>query len=68
MSGKHGKYAYVEREDGWYVKVRVFKNKAEDDPERYLPVGPKVRSPPFTFQILKEKDLPEETREKLYQI
>lgn len=67
MGGKHGKYVYVARRDGWYVKVRVFKNKSDDDPEKYLPVGPKVREPPFTFQVLGEEDLPEEARAKLYQ-
>lgn len=65
MSGKHGKYVYVRRSDGWYVKVRVFKNRAEDDPERYIIVGPKVKEPPFTYEVLDEEELPEEVREKL---
>jgi len=68
MGGKHGKYAYVRRSDGWYVKVRVFKNRADDDPEKYLVVGPKVREPPFTFPVLEEDELPEAAREKLYTI
>ncbi len=68
MGGKHGKYAYVRRSDGWYVKVRVFKNRADDDPEKYLIVGPKVRDPPLTFQVIDENDLPEESRKALYTI
>lgn len=71
MGGKHGKYVYIDRGDGWYVKARVFKNKALDDPGKYLPVGPKVREPPFTFEIVRLEDLPEQVREalreKLYQ-
>lgn len=65
MGGKHGKYVYVKRSDGWYVKVRVFKSRAEDDPERYIVVGPKVKEPPFTYEVLDEEELPEEVREKL---
>ncbi len=68
MGGKHGKYVYVKRSDGWYVKVRVFKNRADDDPEKYLVVGPKVREPPLTFRVLEEDELPEAAREKLYTI
>jgi len=68
MGGKHGKYVYVKRNDGWYVKVRVFKSKPDDDPDRYLVVGPKVKEPPYTFQVIEEEDLPEEVKEKLYEI
>jgi len=67
MGGKHGKYVYVRRRDGWFVKVRVFKSRPEDDPERYLVVGPRVREPPFTFGVLEEDDLPEEVRGRLYE-
>ncbi|MEB3806197.1 MAG: DUF5622 domain-containing protein [Desulfurococcales archaeon] len=68
MGGKHGKYVYVKRSDGWFVKVRVFKNRAEDDPERYLVVGPKVREAPFTYAVVEEEELPEEVRERLYEV
>jgi hypothetical protein len=67
MGGKHGKYVYIKRADGWYVKARVFKNRSEDDPERYLIVGPKVKEAPFTYEIVSEEDLPEEVRIKVYQ-
>ncbi len=67
MGGKHGKYAYVERRDGWYVKVRVFKNR-DEEPDKYLIVGPKRRDAPPTFPLLKEEDLPEEVRAKLYEV
>ncbi len=66
MGGKHGKYVYVRRSDGWYVKVRVFKSRADDDPEKYLVVGPKVKEAPITYQVLDEEDLPEEARRRLY--
>ena len=68
MAGKHGKYAYVERRDGWYVKVRVFKNRPESDPGKYLVVGPKTREAPPTFPVLKEDELPEEVRPRLYEV
>ncbi len=68
MGGKHGKYVYVKRRDGWYVKVRVFKSRAEDDPSRYLVVGPKVKEAPFTYEVLEEEDLPESVREDLYRV
>ncbi|MEB3862144.1 MAG: DUF5622 domain-containing protein [Desulfurococcales archaeon] len=67
MGGKHGKYVYVRRRDGWYVKVRVFKSRGDDDPDKYLVVGPKVREPPFTFKVLDEGDLPEQARPQLYE-
>lgn len=68
MAGKHGKYAYVQRRDGWYIKVRVFKNKEESDPAKYLVVGPKRRDAPPTFPLLREEDLPDEVKAKLYEI
>ncbi|MEB3844869.1 MAG: DUF5622 domain-containing protein [Desulfurococcales archaeon] len=68
MGGKHGKYVYVARRDGWYVKVRVLKSRAEDDPSRYIVVGPKVREPPYTFTVVSEDDLPDEVVGKLYSI
>ncbi len=68
MGGKHGKYAYVKRSDGWYVKVRVFKSRDDADPDKYLVVGPKVKEPPYTFIVLDEEDLPEEARERLYSV
>ena len=66
MGGKHGKYIYVRRKDGWYVKVRVFKNRSESDPDRYLVIGPKRRDAPFTFKVIDEDDLPEGVRRSLY--
>ena len=46
----------------------MFKSRAEDDPERYIVVGPKVKEPPFTYEVLDEEELPEEVREKLRDI
>lgn len=68
MGGKHGKYAYVARRDGWYVKVRVLKNRDEKDPGRYIVVGPKTRRPPATYPLLEEEELPEEVRQSIYRI
>jgi hypothetical protein len=68
MGGKHGKYVYVKRRDGWYVKVRVLKNREDNDPAKYIVVGPKVREAPYTYKIMEEDELPEEARRALYAI
>ena len=65
MGGKHKKYVYIDRGDGWYVKARVFKNRSDEDPTRYLVVGPKVQEPPYTFQVIRLEDLPENVRNAL---
>ncbi len=68
MGGKHKKYVYVRRKDGWYVKVRVLKNRADDDPEKYIIVGPKVKEPPITFEVIREEEVPEAIRDRLYSV
>ncbi len=68
MALKHKKYVYVARSDGWYVKVRILKGRDENDPSRYIVVGPKVKEPPPTAQIIREERLPNEVRAKLYEI
>lgn len=68
MGGKHGKYAYVLRNDGWYVKVRVLKSRKDEDASKYVVVGPKRKEPPATFPVLKEDEVPEEVRRQLYQL
>lgn len=65
MGLKHGKYIYVMRGDGYYVKVRVFKGR-EEGKDRYLVVGPKVKKPPRTAKVLREEQLPDEVRLNLY--
>ncbi len=68
MGGKHGKYIYVERKDGWYVKVRALKSRDTNDPSKYIVVGPKTRKPPLTYKVLKEEELPDEVKPLLYQV
>lgn len=68
MGGKHGKYVYVRRGDGLYVKVRVLKSREEKDPSRYVVVGPVVKAPPITYEVLEEGDVPGEVRQQLYSI
>ncbi|HDI02416.1 MAG TPA: cren protein [Ignisphaera sp.] len=68
MALKHKKYIYVRRSDGWYVKVRVLKSRSEDDPSRYIVVGPKVREAPATAQIIREEQLPDDVKKKLYEV
>lgn len=68
MGGKHGKYIYVERKDGWYIKVRVLKSRDPSDPDKYIVIGPKVKEPPYTYRVMKEDDLPDLVKEKLYMV
>ena len=68
MGGKHGKYVYVRRRDGLYVKVRVLKSRDDKDTSRYIPVGPAVKEPPLAFKVVDEGDVPEEVRESLYEV
>ncbi|MEM1873087.1 MAG: DUF5622 domain-containing protein [Acidilobaceae archaeon] len=68
MSGKHEKYVYVRRRDGWYVKVRVFKSRDEKDSSRYVPLNTKTREPPRTFRVIHESELPSEVVQKLYTV
>lgn len=71
MGLKHGKYVYVKRADGYYVKVRVlnvrFRKKMKEEidtsnPSLYIPTGHKTRSPPTTTVIIEEEALPTEVR------
>ncbi len=68
MGGKRGKYAYVERDDGWFVRIRVIKTRSDDDPDKYVPTGFKTRKPPLTYQIIREDDLPEEARKRIKEV
>ena len=76
MGLKHGKYIYVERADGYYVKVRVlgvrFRREGVEgdlsDPSRYIIVGFKTKKPPHTAVIVSEESLPQTVREKLYSV
>jgi hypothetical protein len=73
---KHGKYIYVERSDGYYVKVRVLNirfGRGEiqgniSDPSRYIIVGFKTKKPPHTAIVISEESLPQPIREKLYSV
>lgn len=68
MGGKHGKYVYVRRRDGLYVKVRVLKSRDEKDPSRYIVVGPVRKTPPVTYDVMREEDIPVEVRQELYRV
>lgn len=74
---KHGKYIYVRRSDGWYVKVRIlgirFKKKSEEnidinDPNRYIVLPVKTREPPQKAVIVREENIPEVVRKTLWRI
>jgi hypothetical protein len=65
VGGKHGKYVYIKIKENEYVKARVFKNKADDDPEKYLVTGPKRSSAPLNYPVVDIEDLPIELQDKL---
>lgn len=68
MGGKHGKYAYILRNDGWYVKTRILKSREDSDPQKYIVVGPKTKNPPPTYHVIREDELPEEVKRRIYEI
>lgn len=76
MGLKHGKYIYVERGDGYYVKVRVLGIRFKrgniegdiSDPSKYIIVGSKTKKPPESAVIVSEESLPQVIREKLYSV
>jgi len=65
MGLKKGKYIYVELGEGKYLKVRVLKSKAEDDPSRYLPLNFISKKPPLRARVVKIGELPSEVANKL---
>ncbi|AFK50430.1 hypothetical protein TCELL_0005 [Thermogladius calderae 1633] len=71
MGLKHGKFIYVERADGFYVKVRLLKvrfgkkGKSSGDfnnPQNYVVLPFKTRKPPASAVVVKGQDLPDEVR------
>lgn len=77
MGLKHGKYVYVERKDGWFIKVRLlgvrFKKESRqgvdiNDPNRYVILPVKTKNPPYRAIIVREEDLPQSVREKIYSV
>ncbi len=68
MGLKHDKYVYVRRSDGYYIKVRVLKSRGDEDQDKYIIVGPKISRAPPTATIIKEEQLSEKVKEKLYTI
>ncbi|RLG80801.1 MAG: cren protein [Thermoprotei archaeon] len=65
MGLRRGKYMYVKVEDRKYVKVRVFKGRADSNPDKYVIVGKPVRRIPPTAKIIDIKELPDEVARKI---
>lgn len=78
MGLKHGKYIYVERGDGLYVKIRLLgirfkkggkKSEADyNDPSRYVVLPVKQLAPPRGAVVIKAEDLPEAVRRLVEEI
>ena len=65
MGLKKGKYVYVKIGNNAYVKVRVLKSKSEENPERYIVVGPIVKEPPWTAKVIDLETLPDDVASKI---
>ncbi len=65
MGLKKGKYVYVRISNKVYVKVRVLKSRSEENPERYIVVGPIVKEPPWTAKVIDVETLPDEVASKI---
>ncbi len=65
MGLKKGKYVYIKINSETYVKVRVLRSKSEENPERYVVVGPIVKEPPWTAKIIELESLPEKAASKI---
>ncbi len=66
MGLKKEKYVYVEVGREKYVKVRVLKGRAEDNPSRYIPLNICVKKPPHTAKVIRAADLPSEVVNRIY--
>lgn len=65
MGLKKGKYAYVKVGERAYIKVRVLKSRAEENPDRYVVIGPIVKEPPWSARVIDLESLPEEVASKI---
>ncbi|MEM0453438.1 MAG: DUF5622 domain-containing protein [Sulfolobales archaeon] len=65
MGLKKEKYLYIEIGKDKYIKVRVLKSKAEDNPARYVPLRVCVKKPPKTAKVVRAADLPTEVVSKI---
>ncbi|MEM0377822.1 MAG: DUF5622 domain-containing protein [Thermosphaera sp.] len=77
MGLKHGKYIYVDRLDGTFVKVRVlnirFHKKTEEkidvtNPTRYIVTGVVSERPPRKAVVISIEALPEEVKNAIRSI
>ncbi|MEM1749523.1 MAG: DUF5622 domain-containing protein [Desulfurococcaceae archaeon] len=66
MGCKHGKYVYVRRRDGVYVKLRVLKSRDASDSGKYIVVGSRALKPPYNCEVINEEDLPDTVRAEIY--
>lgn len=68
MGLKKEKYIYIELGKERYLKVRVLKSRAEDNPARYVPLNICVKRPPKTAKVVRAVDLPGEVVNKVLKI
>ncbi|MCE4624040.1 MAG: DUF5622 domain-containing protein [Caldisphaeraceae archaeon] len=59
-------YIYMGRKKG-YVKVRLFNSKAEEDPDRIIPLR-RFKRPKHGYRVIRKEELLEIVREKLERI
>ncbi|QGA54366.1 hypothetical protein GFS03_07165 [Sulfolobus sp. E5-1-F] len=62
---KHGKYVYVDLNNGKYVKVRVLKSRDDNSAEKYILTSYVNKNKPKNSIVIKMDNLPIEVKDKL---
>ncbi|QXJ29656.1 hypothetical protein J5U23_02529 [Saccharolobus shibatae B12] len=62
---KHGKYVYVDLNNGKYIKVRILKSRDDNSAEKYILTNYVNKNKPKNGIIIKMDSLPIEVKDKI---
>ncbi|ACP35372.1 conserved hypothetical protein [Sulfolobus islandicus Y.G.57.14] len=62
---KHGKYVYVDLNNGKYIKVRILKSRDDNSAEKYILTNYVNKNKPKNGMIIKMDNLPIEVKDKI---
>ncbi|AKA74176.1 hypothetical protein SULI_09845 [Saccharolobus solfataricus] len=62
---KHGKYVYIDLNNGKYVKVRILKSRDDNSVEKYVLTSHVSKNRPKNAIVIKMDNLPIEVKDKL---
>ncbi|MCH4815077.1 MAG: DUF5622 domain-containing protein [Saccharolobus sp.] len=62
---KHGKYVYVDLNNGKYIKVRILKSRDDNSAEKYILTNYVNKNKPKNGIIIKMDNLPIEVKDKI---